>query len=382
MNKIRIGIDASSTREGGGIRHLTEILNNVNIDVHNIEVISVWGNTKTLSKLPEFPWLKKNHLPILEKSIFHRVYWWLFIFDRILKKECDVLLSTGGTFVGRFKPFVAMSRNMLVFDQKERSRYGMSFNRIRLKALNFAQSKTFISATGVIFISKYAQKIITEQLNLKGKPSKVIHHGISDIFLEKPKPQKVFSKGELIKVLYISTIDEYKHQWNVVEAVYNLRQKGYNILLDLIGGNGFHRSMIKFNNAVNKFDSNKEFIHYHGLVNHDEVHDYYKRANIFVYSSTCENMPNILIEAMSAGLPIASSNYNPMPEFIQDAAEYFEPTSVASTEQVLELLINNPFRRLEIAEKAYRLAAEYSWEKCSNDTFEFLNEIVNKSKLK
>ena len=380
MNKIRIGIDASSTREGGGIRHLMEILNNVNIADHNIEVIKVWGNKRTLSKLPEYPWLNKIHVPILEKSIFHRVYWWLFIFDSILRKECDVLLSTGGTFVGRFKPFVAMSRNMLVFDQRERARYGMSLNRIRLKALNFAQSKTFLSATGVIFISKYAQKTITEQLNLKGKPSKVIHHGISNDFFAKPKPQKVFNKGELIKLLYVSTIDEYKHQWNVVEAIYNLRQKGFNVVLDLIGGNGFEKSMVKFNNAINKFDPNKEFIHYHGMINHNEVVDYYKHADIFVYSSTCENMPNILIEAMSAGLPIASSNYQPMPEFIQDATEYFEPTSAVSTEQVLELLINNPVRRLEIAEKAYQLATEYSWKKCSNETFEFLNEIVNKSK--
>lgn len=380
MNKIRIGIDASSTREGGGIRHLMEILNNVNSANHNIEVIKVWGNKRTLSKLPEYPWLNKIHVPILEKSIFHRVYWWLFIFDSILRKECDVLLCTGGTFVGRFKPFVAMSRNMLVFDQRERARYGMSLNRIRLKALNFAQSKTFVSATGVIFISNYAQKTITEQLNLKGKRSKVIHHGISNDFFTKPKPQKVFNKWELIKLLYVSTIDEYKHQWNVVEAIYNLRQKGYNVVLDLIGGNGFEKSMVKFYNAVNKFDPSKEFIHYHGMINHNEVLDYYKHADIFVYSSTCENMPNILIEAMSAGLPIASSNYQPMPEFIQDATEYFEPTSAFSTEQVLELLINNPVRRLEIAEKAYQLATEYSWKKCSNETFDFLNEIVNKSK--
>ena len=380
MNKVRIGIDASSCREGGGIRHLMELLNNVNIADHNIEVIKVWGNKRTLSKLPEYPWLNKVHVTILEKSIFHRVYWWLFIFDSILRNECDVLLSTGGTFVGRFKPFVAMSRNMLVFDQRERARYGMSLNRIRLKVLNFAQSKTFLSATGVIFVSKYAQKTITEQLNLKGKPIKVVHHGISNDFFAKPKPQKIFNKGELIKLLYVSTIDEYKHQWNVVEAIYNLRQKGYNIVLDLIGGNGFEHSMLKFNNSVNKFDPNKEFVNYYGMIDHNKVVDYYKRADIFVYSSTCENMPNILIEAMSAGLPIASSNYHPMPEFIQDAAEYFEPTSIASTEQVLELLIDNPLRRFEIAEKAYQLATEYSWKKCSIETFEFLNEIVKKSK--
>lgn len=375
--KIRIGIDSSSTREGGGVRHLMEILNNVHSDKHNIEVIKVWGNQRTLGKLPNFSWLEKIHVPNLEKSIFHRVFWWLFIFDRILRKECDILLSTGGTFVGRFKPVVAMSRNMLVFDLKERSRYGWSMNRLRLISLNFAQSRTFLNASGIIFVSKYAQRSISEQLSLSRKNTKVIHHGISKDFFSSPKIQKIFEKGDLIKLLYVSTIDEYKHQWNVVEAVYNLRAENYNLEIDFIGGNGFEPSMTKFKESLKKFDPYHEFINYHGMVNHHDIVDYYRQADIFVYSSTCENMPNILIEAMSAGLPIASSNYHPMPEFIQDGTEYFEPTSVASTQQVLELLIKNPKRREEIANRAYALATEYSWEKCADETFSFLNEVYN-----
>ena len=38
----------------------------------------------------------------------------------------------------------------------------------------------------------------------------------------------------------------------------------------------------------------------------------------FIFASTCENMPNILIEGMSSGLPILCSNYLPMPEFLKD----------------------------------------------------------------
>ena len=381
MNKIRIGIDASSCREGGGIRHLMELLKNVNPSDHNIEIIKVWGNKRTLSKLPEFPWLLKVSVPILEKSIFHRVYWWLFKFDRILRHECDILLSTGGTFVGNFKPFVAMSRNMLVFDKAERARYGFSMNRLRLIALNFAQSKTFLNSSGIIFISKYAQRVISEQLNLKIKLSKVIHHGMSNDFINEPRQQKNFINGDSIKLLYVSTIDEYKHHWNVVEAVYNLRQKGYNVQLDLVGGNGFKPSMEKFKIAKSKFDPTNMFIHYHGMVDHSDVVNYYKNADMFVYSSTCENMPNILIEAMASGLPIASSNFQPMPEFIQNATEYFDPTSVVETEIVIEKLINDPIRRSEISTKAYQLASQYSWEKCSNETFSFLLEVLNENSV-
>jgi len=377
---MRIGIDASSSREGGGIRHLREVLNNFDPSNTQIDVVKVWGNQRTLSKLPEFDWLIKIHVPILEKSILHRVYWWVFKFDHILKKECDVMLSTGGTFSGRFKPFVAMSRNMLVFDKSERARYGYSLNRLRLITLNFAQSKTFLNASGIIFISNYAQRVISEELNLRAKSCKVIHHGISNDFFKKPRIQKEFVKGDLIKLLYVSTIDAYKHQWNVIEAVNNLRIKGYNLHLNLIGGNGFDASMKKFRATMDKYDPQSSFIHYHGLIDHDAVFKFYQHADMFIYSSTCENMPNILIEAMSAGLPIACSNFQPMPEFIQDATEYFNPTSVCETEKVIEKLINNSTRRSEISKSAYELAKKYSWKRCSDQTFAFLIEIANSNR--
>jgi glycosyltransferase involved in cell wall biosynthesis len=377
---MRIGIDASSSREGGGIRHLSEVLKNFDPSNTQIDVVKVWGNQKTLNKLPEFDWLIKIHVPILEKSIFHRVYWWMFIFDHLLKKECDVLLSTGGTFLGRFRPFVAMSRNMLVFDKVERARYGYSLNRLRLITLNYAQSKTFLNASGIIFISNYAQKVISDELNLSTKSSKVIHHGISNDFFNKPRIQREFVKGDKIKLLYVSTIDAYKHQWNVIQAVNNLRIKGYNLHLNLIGGNGFDASMKKFKATMDKYDPQSSFIYYHGLIDHDHVFKFYQDADIFIYSSTCENMPNILIEAMSAGLPIACSNFQPMPEFIQEATEYFNPTSVFETENVLEKLINNSTRRSEISKTAYELALKYSWGRCSDETFAFLVEIANKNR--
>jgi glycosyltransferase involved in cell wall biosynthesis len=376
MNSFRIGIDASSSREGGGVRHLTEILKNLNPLNYPIQNIKVWGNKRTLSKLPDYPWLIKNHVPILEKSIFHRIFWWLFLFDNILEKECDVLLSTGGTFVGRFRPFVAMSRNMLVFDRVERSRYGWSINRLRLISLRFAQSATFQNAAGIIFISRYAKEVVSEQVDLAKKMTRVVYHGVSKEFNNRPKPQKLFSKDDVIKLLYVSTIDAYKHNWVVVEATHELRRRGYNVHLDVIGGNGFGPSMKKFERSVKRFDPLSQYIFYHGLLDHKNVVQYYKNADIFVYSSTCENMPNILIEAMSAGLPIVCSKSQPMPEFIGNAAEYYDPTSAIETANALVKLINDPEKRTQISELAYQMSKKYSWEKCSDETFSFLLNFV------
>ena len=56
-----------------------------------------------------------------------------------------------------------------------------------------------------------------------------------------------------------------------------------------------------------------------------DPHAVLKRAHLFVFASSCENMPNTLVEAMASGLPIACSDRGPMPEILRDGGTYFDP---------------------------------------------------------
>ena len=94
------------------------------------------------------------------------------------------------------------------------------------------------------------------------------------------------------------------------------------------------------------------FAVYAGAVPFEQIEHAYHKADGFIYASTCENMPNIVIEAMSSGLPILSSNYGPMPEFLKDACLYFDPTSVESIINALKKYWKS--RRLE-----YRLVKKF-----------------------
>ena len=48
----------------------------------------------------------------------------------------------------------------------------------------------------------------------------------------------------------------------------------------------------------------------------DIVLKHYKDASLFLIASTCENQPIIILEALSFGLPIISSNRGPMKSMI------------------------------------------------------------------
>lgn len=61
----------------------------------------------------------------------------------------------------------------------------------------------------------------------------------------------------------------------------------------------------------------RDRVDWHGLVPHPET--YYQRASVFVSASSYEGMPNAMLEAMSAGLPVVVSDSSPGPlEMVQD----------------------------------------------------------------
>jgi glycosyltransferase involved in cell wall biosynthesis len=93
---------------------------------------------------------------------------------------------------------------------------------------------------------------------------------------------------------------------------------------------------------------------------------------VFVFASSCENMPNILLEAMSAGLPIACSDRGPMPEILGEGGCYFDPESVDAATEAIERLVVSPETRARCAQIAFRRASAYSWERCADETMRFL----------
>ena len=375
-NKI-IGIDASTLGSGGAKRHLLEILKNFNPDYFNTLSVKIWGNENLLNLIPNYNWLQKESPLYLNKNYLYRLFWQIFLKEKVFKySKIDILFSPFGTYTGNFKPYVSMSRNMLIFEKKEKSRFPFfSFMRFKLNLLYYIQKKSFKNSNGIIFISNYAQKTISNLIDIKNVKQIIINHGVSNVFQCPPRLYKK-ERENPHKFLYISSIWPYKHHLNVVKAVRNLHKLGYSVELDIVGSPDYYETSVELFNELKK-DNNPDFIFWHKKVSLDEVESFYKNADSFIFASTCENMPNILIEAMASGLPISCSKYYPMPEFIEDAAIYFDPTETTSIENALLLLLTNNELRNLISNKSYILSQNYNWKKCTDQTFNFINTIMN-----
>jgi glycosyltransferase involved in cell wall biosynthesis len=225
-------------------------------------------------------------------------------------------------------------------------------------------------------------KILPILDSLKGATA-VIPFGVDVEFVNLVRPQKsidCFSIEEPFRILYVSTVDTYKHQWHVARAVANLRLEGYPLELNLVGP-AYARSLKRLTQTMKVLDPSSEFIRYFGHVPLRELHDLYKRADMKVFASSCEALPNILIEAMAAGLPIACSNRGPMPEVLGDAGVYFDPENVDEIGRAIRQLIDSPELRARNANMAFERAQQYSWQRCADETFSFFAKVVASARV-
>ncbi len=107
-----LGIDATNLRLGGGVTHIVELLNALDITKYNISKVIIWGGKDLLGRIENFSWIQKINPKELDKSLFIRTYWQLFKLSREVKSNnCNLLFVPGGSFIGKFKPYIVMNQN-------------------------------------------------------------------------------------------------------------------------------------------------------------------------------------------------------------------------------------------------------------------------------
>ena len=370
-----IGIDASRNRSGGAKVHLRGILEDSDPLEFGIKEVHVWSYKSLLDELPSVSWLVKHNPPPLQRSLLQQMwwqYWKLPIEARSV--GCDLLLNTDAGSVCRFQPAVVMSRDMLSYEPGEINRYGFSRARLRLILLRHVQNRSMRLCEGVIFLTQHAASVI-QQATGRLKRVVVIPHGVSDAF-KQATPSREWPVGSgRIDCLYVSNAAMYKHQWTVVRAVAELRRLGHNIHLTLAGG-GSGRAARLLAMEIRRTDPSGEFVKCLGYVDSKELPALLASAHLFVFASSCENMPNTLVEAMAVGLPIACSNRGPMPEVLGDAGVYFDPEDFISIAKAIDRLIVDSDFRLTCAARARSTAIRYSWSRCGRETWQFLLTVA------
>ena len=381
---LHLGIDAINIRQGGGLTHLSQLLQAADPLAAGFDQVTVWSSQTTADTLPTRPWLVKRSAHWMDGSLPRRMLGQQFhLVQDLAAHRCDVLFSPGGTLPQSCHvPMVTMSQNMLPFEPLEAARFGRtSLMRFKMRMLRYLQGRSFRRADGVIFLTRYAENGVAAVLGSLSCPTARVPHGIEARFLLAPRPQRRLedcSGAEPFRVLYVSILMPYKHQIEVAKAACSLRAQGSPIEMRFVGAT-WGRYGEKFKRLINRLDPRGEFLKWSGHEPFESLHKFYRDSDTFLFASSCENLPNIMIEAMASGLPIACSNRGPMPEVLAEAGMYFDPEQPADIARALRELMMSSELRTRLAQMSFHKAQEYSWRRCADETFEFIAQVARRN---
>lgn len=374
---MKIVINAYSARQGGGQTYLVHLLNH--LPATGTPLIEVFAPLRL--KLPEHPNIKRVHAKWHTENPLIRAAWEHLTLPRYLRQtRADVLFCPGGLVATRAPKgckVVTMFQNMTPFDPIAMKAVPFGLQWVRLKMLRRLMLSSMRGADLTIFISEYARKVIEKLANI---PQPVtIPHGISEVFRVSdqslPRPAAV---GDLPYLLYVSKLDSYKHHHEVVRAYAmlpaHLRDGHRLILVGEAEGRPVHRLR-----ALIRELGVEGYVRVLGAVPYYDLPAYYQNATANVFASSCENCPNIMLEALASGRPLLASDVEPMPEFGGRHIGYFSPFDPCSIMDAMRKVLEDSSTAQSWAEGAREQGSLYSWVKTAHNTWQAILNLKHEA---
>jgi glycosyltransferase involved in cell wall biosynthesis len=268
---------------------------------------------------------------------------------------------------------------MLIFDMHARRKYPLGYMRCRLTLLRRLSEKSFKEANATIFISEYAKEIVDDMVPDRKGLSVVIPHGLDDVFRTATREEVQHGKSlpQRDYLLYVSVIDVFKAQIEVVQAYHLLCQKRETKEKLLLVGPEYVPYAKLLRREIRRLRLDNKVI-IAGNIPYSDMPSVYHHAKAHIFASTCENCPNVLLESLGSGRPLFLSNREPIPEFAGDCAVYFNPDKPHELSDLLFRYLDDKQWMKEMGRKAFERSLLYNWEETAKKTFQTFEDLLKK----
>jgi glycosyltransferase involved in cell wall biosynthesis len=175
-------------------------------------------------------------------------------------------------------------------------------------------------------------------------------------------------------ILFVGTIEPRKNLTRLI-AAFNYLKQMHKIehKLVLIGQKGWRYESIfmAIENSPWRYD-----IHHLDYLSDAEVAWFYSKADVFIYPSIYEGFGLPVLEAMTLGTPVITSNTSSLPEVAGDAAILIDPTDFGQISEAILQIISNDVLRQSFVEKGRERVKLFSWEKTAQDTLNAYRSLL------
>ncbi|MBS2027849.1 MAG: glycosyltransferase family 4 protein [Deltaproteobacteria bacterium] len=365
---MKVLINALSARLGGGItvlRNLMPALADVDGGAHEYTVL---GRAETRESFR----FDSSHVtvttsPFAERSGATRLGWeQLVLPTQLALDQADVLFSPANLAVLACpKPQVLMFQNMAPFDDDVLARTDGS-RRLRLRALRTLGDVSARAADRVVFISDFARREISSQLRIPASKCSRAYLGRDPAFTPAAKGSAAPILEKLgVRGRYLLSVSQFYHYKNFTELVVGFARALPGLPSDVklvIAGAEHERDYADAVRATIARERVGDRVVLAGQVPYAQLPGLYASAELFLFPSTCENFPNILVEGLASGVPTLSSGLGPMPEIAGEGAMYFDPFTPDEIAALILRHWHDSSASRALAERGIAQAARYSWQ--------------------
>jgi glycosyltransferase involved in cell wall biosynthesis len=116
-----------------------------------------------------------------------------------------------------------------------------------------------------------------------------------------------------------------------------------------------------------------------GWLPHNKVHELYRSSCIFLLPSYYEGMPMAILEAMSMGLPVISTDVNGIPDVVLDGETGIltQPGKIIDLSEAIIKLLSDPTLRKNMGRKGQqRVESLFSFEAVTKDLIAIYDDVI------
>lgn len=318
--------------------------------------------------------IKKQCIPghyknvMVPKNFVRKFFWFL-----LLKDDIDVLI-----FVTPLLPLVVPARIKTILICQELYTKEISAKSLFGRVYEFVRDSilmpiSLMRATKIVIPSQATKNDLLHFYNISEKKITIIHDGFQDISKFK---NDVLGSAQISEP-YFFFAGRVKLRKNVHAIVsgfidFKLRTKA-SCKLIIAGGYGgdYYRRMVE---ALQKAGLSEDVV-FVGYVTGPELYSYYKNTLALVYPSLHEGFGMPLVEAMSIGTPIITSNISSMPEVVGDAGLLVNPHDAIDISSAMERIYYDQALRTGLGQKGIRRSKMFSWEKSAQELLVLLETL-------
>lgn len=172
------------------------------------------------------------------------------------------------------------------------------------------------------------------------------------------------SEGE--KLVYVGRLTRKKGVEYLISAMRLTR----NVDLLIVGDGPDRQRLEKMAHGLRV-----EFV---GKVPPERIYQYLKQAKILILPSLYEGVPNVILEAMSMGVPVIATRVGGVPDVIRDGETglLVEPGRVEELAISIKKLIKDDNLRRKMSENCLKEAKKYSWDHVVERFEDLIERIV------